>query len=248
VVPRTSFSWKVSRSSQFSFSYGIFNQLPDKLYMLYNPAGLMAEKAAHYIANYQYQLNDRTLRLELYYKKYDRLVPEFPAELAGTCYGYARGFEVFFRDRTTIRNLDAWISYSLIASRRNTIIPGEMITPEYVSAHSFALVGKYWIAPLGAIASATYQYATPRNFNRMQDDGSRIYLPIPAFSTIDISISKPLVLFRQPAMLFFSVQNLAGHNKILGYVTMPTVQDPMRVYRSEVRTFFIGLFFSMYNN
>src|SRR5512133_592968 len=118
--------------------------------MLYNPLGLSPEKAVHYIANYQYQHDDRTFRTEVYYKRYDNLVTEyFPQQNYPGHAGYARGFEVFFRDRKSIPNLDAWISYSYTDSKRKTIVPGELVTPDYVSAHSVSLVSKYWFGKPG---------------------------------------------------------------------------------------------------
>jgi hypothetical protein len=249
LVPRTSFAYKFSKSSQVSLSYGIFYELPDKVDMLYNPNGLSAEKARHFIVNYQYQQNDRTLRVEVYHKQYAFLVTEYNPQVNCSGYsGYARGFEIFFRDKATVQNLDAWLSYSYTDSRRRSIIPDEMITPDYVSKHSLALVGKYWIPALGILFSSSYHYATHRIFAYVQRTRVPAGLNIPAYSSMDISISRPMVLFHRQAMLFCSLQNITGYDKLLGYVYLPAWQEPLKIYRSEKRSFFIGLFFSMYNN
>jgi hypothetical protein len=249
LAPRTSMAWKFTRNSQMSFSYGMFHQLPDPLAMLYHPKGLTPERAVHYIANYQFQHNDRILRTEIYYKQYSGLVTEYSPGINLPGYsGYARGFEVFLRDKKTIPNLDTWISYTFTDSRRKTLVPDQMVTPEYISRHTASLVAKYWFGPLGMYLSGTYHYATPRNFTYLNAAGEPVSLPVPAWSSVDISISKPLQVFRKPALFFFSLQNVTGFYKLQGYVMTPAFDDPMRIYRSEKRSFFFGIFISMYND
>jgi hypothetical protein len=249
LAPRSSFAYKFSKSSQVSFSYGIFYQLPDKDIMLTNPSGLDNQQAEHFIANYQFQKNERTLRFEMYYKNYSRLVSDYTPNHNYPGYaGYAKGFEIFFRDKATIPNLDYWISYSYIDSKRKTIIADEFLTPDYVSTHTVSIVDKYWIHSIGILISVSYSYASKRNFNYLKNNGESIKLDIPAYSSFDISISKPLSLFHKQAILFCSLQNVFGYDKVLGYTTIPTFPDPFHVYPAEKRSPFIGLFISMYNN
>jgi hypothetical protein len=146
-----------------------------------------------------------------------------------------------------VPNLDWWISYTFTDSKRNTILQGEMITPDYVSKHTISLVGKYWFSKPGFIFSVTTNYATPRKFVFQNDDAESIALDIPAYYSIDVSLSKPLRLLHLPALLFCSWQNLTGADKILGYLRLPEIPDPVSIHRSEKRSFFIGLFISMYN-
>ncbi len=249
LVPRTSLAWKFSRSSQVSLSYGIFYQLPDPLAMLYNPGGLSPEKAIHYIANYQYEQDERTFRTEIYYKRYDNLVTEYyPQHNYPGQAGYARGFEVFFRDRKTIPGLDAWVSYSYTDSKRKTIVPGELVTPDYVSAHTVSLVSKYWFGKPALYVSASYHYSGTRKYAFIPEDTPARFMPIPAYSSLDMSLSKPMRLFRQPALFFLSLQNIWGTDKLLGYARIPSLADPLQIYRSEKRSLFFGIFISMYNN
>jgi len=217
--------------------------------MLYNPQGLSQEKSSHYIANYQFQFADRTFRAEVYYKQYSGLVTEYlPRHNYTGMAGYARGFEVFYRDRKTIPGLDAWISYSLTDSKRKTLIPDAEITPGYVSKHTLSVVGKYWFSKIRMFFSASYHYASPRKFAFSPDSVHYSLLPVPAWSSLDISISKPVKLLGRPTMLFFSLQNLWGTNKLLGYEKVPAFAEPLPVYRSENRTLFFGIFISMYND
>jgi hypothetical protein len=73
-------------------------------------------------------------------------------------------------------------------------------------------------------------------------------MPVPAYSSLDISLSRPMMLFRQPSLFFVSLQNVWGTDKLLGYTQIPSLDDPLPIYRSEKRTLFFGLFISMYNN
>ena len=78
VSPRVSLAYKVAKYSQFSFAYGEFSQTPSTNYIKYSQFHhFEAENASHYILNYQYYKEGRTLRAELYYKGYDNLIKYF---------------------------------------------------------------------------------------------------------------------------------------------------------------------------
>ena len=248
IAPRASFAYKFNNSSQVSFSYGRFCQLPLKYMMLSEPSGLGNEKASHLIANYQFRKNEKTFRAEMYYKTYKELVTEFrPFYNYPGRAGYAKGIEFFMRDKGTFPNLDYWISYSWADSQRKTIIPGETVTPGYVSAHTFSVAGKYWVPAFRVILSMSYNYASKRTFTYMKDSDKITKLGIPAWSSFDVSISKPMQLFGRPAVFFCSLQNVFGYDKVLGYINIPAFAYPYPVYPAEKRSPFFGIFLSMYN-
>jgi len=132
--PRLALAIGTGNYSQVSLAGGLFYEDPDKKYLFsgYRPD---FQNAVHYIANYQWIRNDRTFRIETYYKSYQQLVFE---NLSGTVKydansyrfippgenidnsgsGYAKGLEIFWRDKATIPNLDYWISYSYIDTKR----------------------------------------------------------------------------------------------------------------------------------
>jgi hypothetical protein len=60
---------KTSEKSQISAAYGIFYQSAPPQYLLqgYRPG---FQRAVHYILNFQRIKNDRTFRIEAYYKNY----------------------------------------------------------------------------------------------------------------------------------------------------------------------------------
>ena len=83
------------------------------------------KKATHYILNFQTIKDDRTFRVEVYQKDYDHLISFTPGafqrvyeELSNDGYGYARGVDLFYRDRKSIKNADFWISYSFLDTKR----------------------------------------------------------------------------------------------------------------------------------
>src|SRR5690606_27128047 len=75
LAPRLSASVKTTRFSTVSIAGGMFYQNPDKQYLL---QGLRPEQqvSSHFIANFMYVKNDRTLRVEGYYKDYQQLIRE----------------------------------------------------------------------------------------------------------------------------------------------------------------------------
>ena len=80
IAPRISFAYRLGNYDQLNFAYGRFYQTPDKNFLIqYNKFDY--ENADHYIVNYQYLGNDKTFRIELYYKQYHNLVK-------GTIYTY----------------------------------------------------------------------------------------------------------------------------------------------------------------
>ena len=111
VDPRLSLALKTGNNSQISFAYGAFRQTPpnDLKRVAYQ---LSPEKATHLIINYQWIKDNRTFRIEAFNKEYDELVVYDPVSInqsgsyknAGS--GYARGYDIFFRDGESFRNID----------------------------------------------------------------------------------------------------------------------------------------------
>jgi hypothetical protein len=64
------------------------------------------------------------LRLETYYKKYQDLIKtttDFyrPIAVNNNGSGYAKGVELFWRDKKSLKNIDYWVSYSYLDSKRD---------------------------------------------------------------------------------------------------------------------------------
>jgi len=215
--PRLSTAYKVSDKSQFSLAYGWFYQNPLDDYLLYTHQ-LNPERADHYTFSYQSSLNDRTFRVELYYKDYKDLVKingsafYLPSSYSNTGSGYAKGLDLFWRDNKTIKNGDYWISYSYLDTRRDyRNFPVEAI-PTFASKHNLSVVYKHWIGSLRTLVSVNYKYSSPRVYN---DPNSPIFngekmLP---YRSLDLSCS---FLYRRNIIFYGAVTNLLGFKNEFG--------------------------------
>ncbi|MBS1495993.1 MAG: TonB-dependent receptor, partial [Bacteroidetes bacterium] len=130
--------------------------------------------ATHYILQYQKQHNDRIFRTEIFYKKYNHLyktnTDNFGRLLASdnSGFGYAQGVEIFWRDKKTFKNLDYWVSYSYLDTKRNYLnFPFEM-TPNFAAKHTASLVVKKFVLPWKMGFNASYNFATGRPYYNLQ--------------------------------------------------------------------------------
>lgn len=258
VAPRLSVAYRTGRFSQVGLATGLFFQNPEPMYLLYGYRPDM-QLAAHYIANFQWLTEERTLRIEAYYKDYQSLVREkgWSAYDANTQrvlfgnglmdnsgYGYAGGAELFWRDKKAIKNLDYWVSYSYIDTRRlykNYIAEA---TPTYIADHNLSLVGKYWINKWHSQINLTYAYASGRpyyNPNTTDFLGDRT----PDFHNLAVTFNYLTSIKKWFTVVYAGVDNLTNHHNIFGYRysadgSMRYAQRPA-IYRS----FFVGANFSL---
>lgn len=255
IAPRISVAYKTGRNSQVSFAYGKFYQKPmDSLFRykaLNDSFNFIFERATHYILNYQYIDNNRTFRIESFYKKYQDLVKTNPVSNNG--YGYARGVDVFWRDKKTIKYSDYWISYSYLDTKRDYLnFPAEA-TPNFASTHTFSLVYKRWIPEIkfskkvklsNTNIGATYTYATGRPYYNPQN-------PIfPAshtkdYNNLSLTLSKLTSIKGNFTVIAIGMQNILGFENVYGYRYLPNGQKGSPVGAGSLRSFFIGVFISI---
>lgn len=230
-APRVSLAYKLGEESQASLAYGIFYQNPERRY-LPSPDPLSFSKATHYIVQYQKLTSQSTFRVELFYKKYEDLlktsiINNQQIATSNNGYGYAKGFELFWRDRKTIKNFDYWISYSYLDTKRDFLnYPMEM-QPNFAAKHTANLVVKKFVAKLKTQFNANYVFATGRPYYNIQYDYANskniIYdmgKTIP-YNSLSFSVNYLPNVFKQGAAKFnvfvFSVTNVLGNNQVFGY-------------------------------
>jgi vitamin B12 transporter len=160
-VPRVSLAYKVGQG-QFSTAYGIFYQKPERNYLLFN-RDLQYQKATHYILNYQRVSRDYTIRGEVFYKKYEDLIKIFP-DTNNNGFGNAKGFELFWRDRKTLKNVDYWISYSYLDTKRDYLNYPQAIQPNFAANHTASFVIKKFITKWKTGFNGAYTFATGRPY------------------------------------------------------------------------------------
>lgn len=169
VAPRVSIAYKFRDNSQASFAYGLFYQNPERKY-LPAVASLDFSRAAHYILQYQKIGNDRTFRVEAFYKKYTDLYKTTTSptgrEVASNNNGFgdAKGLELFFRDKKTFKNVDYWISYSYLDTKRDYLNYPQAITPSFAANHTAAFVVKKFVTKWKTGFNLSYNFATGRPY------------------------------------------------------------------------------------
>lgn len=248
VDPRISLGYKLHTDGQFSLAYGTFRQAPKNDWLKLNN-NLQQEKAQHYIANYQYIANNRTFRVETYYKAYEDLVKfttnqEEVSNNNGK--GYAQGLELFWRDNKSIKNADYWISYSYLDSKRDYLNYTAEVMPSFASAHNFSFVYKHFVSKLKTQFGATYSYSSPRPFNN-PNENTFMNGRTPAYHDLSINIS---YLPKSNIIVYASCTNILGRDNIFGYEFAST-PDANGVYagkaiRQPARNFlFLGVFITL---
>ncbi|MDQ6756814.1 MAG: TonB-dependent receptor [Bacteroidota bacterium] len=264
-VPRISLAYKFADNSQASLAYGIFFQDPEKKFLSAGQGGLPSAnqfdftKATHYIAQYQKLSNNRIFRAEVFYKKYESLLktsnafgPETAVNNNG--YGNAKGFEFFWRDKKTIKNVDYWISYSYLDTKRNFLNYPSEIEPSFAAKHTASLVVKKFITSIKTQLNGSYTYATGRPFyNNRYDYANNTYKIFDAGRTKDYNSLSLSVNYlpdigkansKKFSVIVFSVTNVLGANNIYNYNYSYNGLNKQPVTPPSKRFYYLGWFIS----
>ncbi len=248
VDPRISLALKAGKQGQFSLAYGQFRQSPKNEFLRVDH-GLTAEKAEHLILNYQFIENNRTFRIETYYKHYDDLIKykeEYPLQISSGGKGYARGLEIFWRDNRSIKNVDYWISYSFLDTERDYLDFPYSAVPSFASAHNFSFVYKHFVPVVRSQLGLTYSYTSGRPYN---DPNAESFNggKTPYYADLSANVA---YLAKPYLILYVSCTNLLGRDNIFGY-EYSVVPDPAGVYPGRAirqpasRFLFIGVFITL---
>jgi len=229
IAPRLSLAYKLGKGTQASLAYGIFYQNPERRY-LPSPNELVFMKATHYIAQFQRSLNQQTLRAELYYKKYDNLVKTgvvgfTEAAINNNGFGDAKGFELFWRDKKTIKNFDYWISYSFLDTERDFLNFPFAITPNFAAKHTASLVTKKFVQKLKMNFNTSYNYSSGRPYYNIGFDGSNYTFndrgTVPDFHNVSFAINYLPKIGKKDAKSFavyvLQVSNIFNIKQTFGY-------------------------------
>jgi vitamin B12 transporter len=258
-APRASLAYKTGIKSQASIAYGVFYQNPDKN-ILPAVAGVNYSKATHYILQYLKQSKERTFRTELFYKNYDRLyktdfVNSGRTGAANTNgFGYAKGAEIFWRDKKTITNVDYWISYSYLDTKRDYLnFPGE-IEPSFAAKHTASFVFKRFVLPWKTGFNFSYNFATGRPYYRIAYDNAQNKFAITDigrtinYNSMSFSVNYLPSLGKKNSKVFsvfvLGINNVLGQNQIFTYNYNYYGNRKEAVTPPSRRFVFIGCFLS----
>jgi hypothetical protein len=218
-------------------------------------------KATHYIANYQKITKDYTFRIETFYKKYDNLLKTYGSNSYGQLdsmgtagYGDAKGIELFWRDRKTLKNVDYWISYSYLDTKRDYLNYPYAIHPNFAANHTASLVVKKFVTKLKTQFNGSYSFASGRPYYNIQynygsakyqitDEGKTI-----AYNNLSFSVNYLPNIGSKTAKKFIvwvlSINNVLGSNQVFGYNYSYNGMHKEPILPTARRFFFIGCFMS----
>ncbi|MEL6560474.1 MAG: TonB-dependent receptor, partial [Bacteroidota bacterium] len=250
VMPRFSAAYLISEKKQISFAFGQFFQEPDQIALFENNQ-LTHERSDHYILSFQTEKNQRLFKSEIYHKNYRSLVKfdlndGLVTNLNNTGDGYARGLDLFFRDRKTIRNGNYWISYSYLDTERNFQNFPTSATPAFASRHNLSVVYKHWFSSLKSQVGVDFGYTSPRYFN---DPNTEAFNDRKIKSTHQVNLSWAYI-YRSNFIFFCSASNLLGTKNEFGtrFSNQKNnegvfAEEPIRPFAN--RFFVIGAFYTI---
>jgi hypothetical protein len=256
LAPRASIAYKLGKGSQASFAYGIFYQNPERRY-LPSPNPLDFMKATHYILQYQKVLNQQSLRLEAFYKKYKGLVKTgrtgfTEAAISNNGFGDAKGVELFWRDKKTIKNFDYWISYSFLDTKRDFLNFPFAITPNFAAKHTASIVAKKFVQPWKLNLNAAYNFASGRPYYNISPDGNGYKFTdrgtIPSYHNVSFAINYLPSIGKENAKSFavyvFQVSNIFNLKQTYGYQYSYNGLRKQEIVPTSRMFVFIGAFIS----
>lgn len=252
--PRLSIAYQVNNKNQLSFSYGIFHQNAVEEILKYKD-DLTWSQAKHYIINYTYAARGRQLRIELFSKKYDKLIqfntliPAYNSIYTTSGNGKAQGIDLFWKDDRSIRNLQYWVSYSLTDVNKIEENYPISVQPSYVAKHYFSVVAKYWISQWRSQAGFTNTFSSGRPYNNPNESN---FMAGMTKNRNDLSFNWSYLLTQQK-IIHLSVTNILGATPTYGYRYSQT-PNSQGYYRGQAilptakRFVFIGFFWTISKN
>ena len=249
--PRASVSYKSGKNSQFSFAYGQFYQNPKNDYLKFSQ-DFDSENTSHLIANFQSVKQGQIFRIEAYHKAYNSLVkytdlqPNFTSNFNNNGDGFAKGFDIFWRQNGKIKNTDYWISYSYLDTERDYRNYPTAARPSFASKHNLSIVTKHWIKDWKSQIGFSYQFASGRNYTNPNKPG---FLNNETKNFNNLSFNWAYLIDQQK-ILYFSVNNILGTKNVFGYDYKNTPNtngnfDRQAIIPNADSFFFVGFFWTI---
>lgn len=246
IAPRLSLAYKTGKGAQMSIAYGEFYQKPENNF-LYTTTNFGYAKATHFIANYIKNTALQTFRVEAFYKKYDGLVKTYPV-LNNTGAGDAKGVELFWRDKKTIKGLDYWISYSYLDTKRDFLNYPKQLQPTFAANHTASFVMKRFISKINTGFNFTYSYATGRPYYNLVQNGAQFTIADQGktidYHNLGFSFNYLTSLGKAYAVFVGSVTNVLNSKQIFGYNYSNNGQRKEAITPPAPQFFFLGVFLS----
>lgn len=250
MAPRLSVGYSAGENGLLSVSYGQFYQRPDRPYLLQSTA-LTNTRADHYIVSYQQTAGDRTIRAEVYSKRYTDLI-RTQSGPKGTIVdnggrGYAQGFELFFRDKKTIKAVDYWVSYSFLDTKRQFLDYPTLVQPSFAARHTASVVAKRYFAGIKTNVGLAYTVASGRPYANPTRPADQFMTDrTPAYHNLGLNVAHLMSIRKTQSVLVLTVSNVLGNQQVFGYTYSAT--NPVR--REAIAPVnnpfvFVGLFINL---
>lgn len=227
--PRFAMAYRISKEWTSSLAYGTFFQNPESRFFTenYHPN---YQRADHYIFQVQRAADGRSLRLETYYKKYQDLIKtttDFyrPIAVNNNGSGYAKGIELFWRDKKSLKNIDYWVSYSYLDSKRDYLNYTESLFPNFAAKHTLSVVAKKFVTNWKTGFNISYNYNSGRPYyNFVTENGNTVLKNqgfVKDYQAVNFSLNYLPNLGKKDARAFtvlvLSINNVLGTKNEFGY-------------------------------
>ncbi len=262
-APRFALAYRLAKDWTTSFAYGLFYQNPESTYVN-STADLDFQRSQHFIFQVQRSTEGRSLRFEAFYKQYDALIKtqnivpdseqnqQVQNAFNNNGNGFAKGLELFWRDKKTFKNIDYWVSYSFLNSKRDFLNYPVSLKPNFAAEHTVSLVAKRFIPKWKTGINLSYTYAkgrpyydiiTQNDINIIRSEGR-----LKDYNSLNLSLNYLPNLGKKDAKAFtifvVSVSNVLGNKNMYGYSFSQNGSRNSAVV-PPVNTFvFVGMFIS----
>lgn len=228
-APRFALGYRFTKNLTGSLAYGIFYQNPESKY-LNSDAPLSFQRAEHYVFQLQQNIEGRNLRAEIFYKDYSKLIKTVGNQYVQTAInndgnGFAKGAEIFWRDRKTFKNIDYWISYSYLDSKRDFMNYPVSLVPNFAAKHTLSVVAKKFVTEWKTGFNLSYTYASGRPYydivSQNQTNIIRHEGTLKDYSGLNFSLNYLPNIGKKDSKAFtvlvLSVSNILGNKNVYGY-------------------------------
>ena len=132
--------------------------------------------------------------------------------------GYAKGIELFWRDKKTFKGFDYWITYSFLDTKRDYLNFPTLAQPSFAANHTASIVVKKFFAKQATNIGLTYTYASGRpyyNPNRSNED----FLSDKTidYHNLGLSIAYLPKIKKTFSVIVLTVSNILGNQQVFGY-------------------------------
>lgn len=254
VAPRASMAYRLKDGGQFNLAYGIFYQEPASD-LLYSNRKLDFTNATHYVLNYTKKKNNRFFRVEAYYKQYNKLVKTYPV-FSNSGDGYAKGIELFWRDKRSVKDLDYWISYTYLDTKRKFLDYPYALRPAFSAPHTATIAIKKMFQAVNTNVNVSYAVATGRPYYDIRystaGEGYKVFDQgkTRTYNVLNLHIAYLTRLFKKGKWQDFSgiamgVTNLLGTKQVFGYRYSADGRNKVAVTLPATRGYYLGIFMSI---